>query len=298
MIITLENGTPLKGDLTPTIIKRTDLVAIPSTVEVMFRADDQILPYITEGKIISVGETTAKYKIISCKTINENLSVRGDPSFIFVHVIGLLASCYEIAFTKERAVTEESTSLASAYRACGAKIKVGKDIKINKFTCLIGQVPSFSIQKALQLAAATIVWNGKDTVNFYRLRDLFKQKPKKVFENDYTQDYQSSFLERHQAPRHYSNLADGTISIANNKKGGRISSFEVNIDKQELNNLGTYLLQKKVLTLGLSADLNAGDLIRIKTKDYVIITATHIFSNPDVGAGGQSSRLWLGELSV
>lgn len=298
MIVTLSDGKVLRGDLTPAIIKRTDLVAIPSTVELLVRADKEMSPLIEEGQVISVGNEKAKYKIILNNRIQQDNSPRGNPDYSFVKLIGILDSCHQIAFLRERAVIEDRTSLASAYRACGAKIKVGKDIKINRFTCLIGQTPSFSIQKAMQLAAATIVWDGIDKIDFVRLRDLFKQKPKKVLENDFTQDYQSSFFERHEAPRHYANTGDGSIIQAQNKKGGRAAYFELNADKEELNNLGTYLLQKKVLTLGLSADVNAGDIIRVRDKDFVVITAAHAFSQVDSGSGSQMSRFWLGELSA
>lgn len=191
------------------------------------------------------------------------------------------------------AVIEDSTTLGTVYRACGAKVRIKSDIKLNKFVCYKGQVPSFSIQKSLQLSGAVIVWDLDNGISFLRIRDLFKQKPKDILETDNTKSLKSKFLERHFVPEAYSYNSSGSLTFGGKKSSATI--FQTDCDLGELNNLGTYLLQSKELTTSFNAEINAGDLIRIVDADFVVITAVHAFSKSE-GGNIQVSKFWLGEL--
>ncbi|MEE3608286.1 hypothetical protein [Avibacterium paragallinarum] len=296
MEIILPNNKVLRGDLTPLVIKRTDLTAVPSTLECLIRVDNELNEFIQEGEIISLAEKDVKYRIIATSKQGDGIRTQGNPDYTLTKVIAILDSCHQIAFAKQKAIIKENTNFSTIYRACGATIGVSKDIKVRRFSCYIGSPPSFQIQQALQREAATIVWDGKQTIAFTRLLDLFEQPPKEILQQDCTQEFISGFVERHEIPAYYSNTENGDV-ITSTTKLGRGADFAMFADKQILNNLSTYLIQRKVWTTRLTPNINAGDIIEVEHKKYVIITATHLFSQFDAGSGSQLSRFWLGELS-
>lgn len=295
MQLILPNNKIIRGDLAPLVIKRTDLTAVPSTLECLIRVDKDMSEFIQQGKVISLAAKDIQYRIIYTAQQGDNLGAKGNPDYKLTKVIAVLESCHQIAFAKEKAIIKENTNFSTIYRACGAETKVDKDIKVRRFSCYVGNAPSFSIQLALQREAATVVWDGRHTLSFYRLRDLFEQKPKETLETDSTQDIVSGFVERHEVPAFFSNTDSGSVIAASGKKG-RGADFEMFADSQILNNLSTYLVQKKIWTTRITPNINAGDVIEIAKKKYVVITATHLFSHAEVG-GSQVSRFWLGELS-
>ena len=296
MELILPNGKVLRGDLVPLVIKRTDVTAIPSTLECLIRVDKDLSEFIQQGNILSLAEKEIGYRIIATSKQGDGIRTQGNPDYMLTKVIAILDSCHEIAFAKERAIIKENTNFSTIYRACGATIAVSKDIKIQRFSCYVGSPPSFQIQQALQREAATIVWDGKHTVAFTRLRDLFDQTPKEILSENSTQDFMSGFIERHEVPAFYSNTNNGEL-ISTRGKSGRGADFEMFADSQILNNLSTYLIQRKVWTTRLTPNINAGDVIEVEKKNYVVVTATHLFSHPESGSGSQLSRFWLGELS-
>lgn len=296
MELILPNDKVLRGDLSPLVIKRTDLTAVPSTLECLVRVDKDLSDFIQQGKVLSLAEKEVKYRIIATSQQSDGIRTQGNPDYHLTKVIAILDNCHEIAFAKERAIIKENTNFSTIYRACGATVSVSKDIKVQRFSCYVGSTPSYQIQQALQREAATVVWDGKSSLAFTRLRDLFEQKPKETLEENMAQEFISGFIERHEIPAYYSNTGSGSV-ISSSGKRGRSADYEMFADSQILNNLSTYLIQKKVWTTRLTPNINAGDVIQVAKKNYVVITATHLFSQVEVGSGSQLSRFWLGELS-
>lgn len=297
MQITLENhNAPLRGDLVLYLVKRTDLTPIPSTVEALIRIDDDNLSLLKQGKEITL-PNNVKYKIILSSITKPKGAVGGDPNYQLVKIIALLSGAYELAFLKERAIVKESTSFSQVFRKCGGTMAVISDIRIDKFTCLIGEYPSYSLMRALGRNAATIVWDLKNRVSFVRIMDLFDKEPKETMPVDLTYTIESGFIERHETPAYISNNTDGSL-VTNKADKGRRTAFEMFANRQTLNNLSTYLIVRKIWTCPLAVHLNAGDIVSVVGKKYVIVTATHAIGKAESGNGSQLSRFWLAELSA
>lgn len=294
MRLSLPNGMDIRGDLISFLVKRTDLTPIPSTVEFLIRLNDEIEPFFKEGETVNVAEIP--YRIIFMMK-NADVAVnKGNPNFTLTKVIAVLEGCYKLSFLTEKAIIKENTSLGTLYRACGATMAIEKDIQADHFNCLVGDYPSYSLMRAMGRTASVIVWNGKSAVSFIRVSDLFKQKAVEVMPVDITQNLQSSFLERHETPAYFTNTADG--GIAKTGKSGRRADFEMFADKLILNNLNTHLVNRKIWTTTLMPTLNAGDVVEIEKKNYVVITAVHAIAKSEAGSNSQMSRFWLGDLST
>lgn len=296
ILLTENNHAELRGDLVPLVIQRTDLTAIPSTLELLVRVNEDIEPFIKEGKVIALADKEIKYRIVYTLRQKDGIIHQGNPNFTLTKVIAILDGCHKLAFLRERAINKENTSLGEVFRVSGATMAVKSDVKVDKFTCLVGDYPSTSLMKAMGRTASTLVWDGKNSVSFRRLRDLFDQPPAEILHQDTTQNFQSSFLERHETPAFYSNQASGKIAQSSAKLGRR-ADYEMFADQSILNNLSTYLVHRKVWTTQFMPNINAGDIIEILKEKYVVITATHAFSKEGSGSGSQISRFWLGTLS-
>lgn len=296
IIIPDRDNAELRGDIVPFIVIRSDLMAMPSTIECLIRANEDIFPYIQEGKTIAVAHPETKYRIIFSMKKSDGILHQGNPDYQLFKIIGVLESCYPLTKLAEKAVNKENTSMAVAFRASGAKIAVGADVKVDKFTCLIGEYPTYGLMRALARSACVPVWDGKNKLTFTRLRDLFEKAPREILHQDTTQTIQSEFLERHETPAYYSNTASGGISQGS-ATTGRKSDYEMFANEQTLNNLSLYLVNRKIWTTKLTPNILAGDIIEIEKEKFVVITAVHAMGKAGTGTESQLSRFWLGTLS-
>lgn len=296
ILLTEKDNMELRGDLVPFIVQRSDLMAMPSTLECLIRVNKELDPFIKQGKVIALANPDTKYRIIYTMRKADGVMFQGNPDYQLVKVIAVLESCYKLTFLAEKAVIKENTSMAAVFRASGATIAVNSDVAVDKFTCLVGEYPTYSLMRALGRTATVPVWDGKNSLSFTRLRDLFNAEPVEVLHQDITQSLESGFMERHEAPSYYSNTSDGGVAKSNSTSGRR-ADFEMFADQQVLNNLSTYLITRKVWTTGLTPNIMAGNVIQILDEKFVVITATHAFAKAGSGSGSQMSRFWLGSLS-
>ena len=295
MDIQLSNGQWLRADLTPCVTLRTDLSPVPATLEMIVRLDEQLAPLLAEGQTITAGYEHASYSIIQNSRMADGAQTQGDRLLGFHKITALLESCHKIAFVRNAAIIKENAAFSDIYRAAGASCSISSDIRVKRFYCYVGQSPSFGIARALQEEAAAMFWTGSQ-VRVQRLAEMFKAEPVERLPVDSTQTFNSQFLERHGAPSYFSAKNDASLVNSHNK-GDRSAQFYLSADQQMLNNLSTFLLQKKVWTTRYNPKIAAGHLIDVAGKNYVVITAAH--QRTQAGHGLQvtdRSRFWLGEL--
>jgi hypothetical protein len=295
MILTLPNGRQLRGDIVKSIVLRSDLAPIPATLEADIRIDDELKRMLSEGKTISANGDV--FYIIKSEGGHGRLT-QGQHSTDAVRITALLNACHQSAFVREKAIIKENASLSEIYRASGASVKaIDADFAIPRFTCPVGQVPTFHIARALQEEGGVVRWKaGK--MKFFRLRDLFQQKPVMSLPDIASENVNSGFLERHEVPFFYSLKGDGGF-IHGNQAKARTARYAPFKNSLRLQNMTRCLVQKKVSKINLSPRLAAGDLIGITgAQPLVIVTAAHVLqSNTDGSGGNQYTKLWLSGLS-
>lgn len=290
------NGVELRGDLINSAIMRSDAVPIPCTLEAEIRVDDSIKSGLDEGKIITAGIGGDKFYIIkSVHAMGQNS--QGDHAEESVKITALLANCYTISFVREKAILKERATLSQVYRAAGATLQaVDSDFPIDRFMCYTGESPSFHIARACQENGGILRWkNGK--MQYFRLADLFKQEPVKALPDNASQDIKSGFSERHDVQAFYSIDDNGNV-VHGNRNKARSARFMPHMNEQQLRNLTRCLVRRKIVKIGYSEQLCAGDLINIVGgKPLVIVTAAHVFkSGTDGTSPEQYTKLWLSSL--
>jgi hypothetical protein len=295
LILTLPNGRQLRGDIIKSAILRSDLAPVPASLEAEIRVDDELKKLLAEGKIITAGGDN--FRIVKSEG-GAGRESQGQHDTSAVKITALLDACQPVAFVRQKSIIKENASLAGIYRATGATLKaIDADFAVPRFSCFVGQTPSFHIARALQEEGGVVRWkSGKMT--FFRLPDLFKQKTVMTLPGNAFDDIESGFLERHEVPFFYSLADDGSFVYGNRNKS-RTARFVPFKNALRLQNMTRCLITRKVSKrLTYAPKLAAGDLISIAGADpLVIVTAAHaFFSGTDGSGSNQYSRLWLAGL--
>lgn len=293
MILYLPNDKQIRGDLIKSSVLRSDLAPIPVTLETEIRTDDNMARLLAEGQLITTGAGDAMRIIKSVRSIERG--AQGSREVSSMRITAILDACHKVAFVRNRAIIKEGSALSAIYRAAGATIQaVDADFPVPRFTCPIGDAPSFHIARVLQEEGGVVRWKaGK--LKFVRLGDLFKQKAAANLPNNASDDLDSGFLERHEIPSFFS-LADSgvfTFGDLSKTRSVRYSPFK---NVQRLRNMSQCLVQSKVMKIDYAGQLGAGDLIEfVGGAPLCIITAAHVYENGEDGHN-QYTRLWLGSL--
>lgn len=295
MILFLENGNQIRGDLIKSSVLRSDLAPIPLTLEAEIRVDDDMARRLAEGCVLTLGSGDAMRIVKSVKTVGR--ATQGKHEIAAVHITAMLDACHGIAFVRSRAIIKESAALSAIYRAAGAALQaVDADFPAPRFSCLVGDTPSFHISRVLQEEGGVVRWKA-GRLKFFRLPDLFKQKAVTDLPNNASDDVASGFLERHEIPSFFSLNEAGSFVFGNRTKprSVRYSPFK---DVQRLRSMSRCLVLRKILKIDYAGQVAAGDLINFAGGDQLcVITAAHVFESGTDGSGSnQYTRLWLGSL--
>lgn len=290
------NGNELRGDLIRFAALRSDAVPVPCTLEAEIRIDDSIKDALDEGKAIHAGKAMDPFYIIkSVRALDRNS--QGQHHIEVVKIIALLESCHQIAFVRNNTVLKENATLSQIYRACGASLKsIDADFPVDRFSCYVGETPSFHISRVLQENGGIVRWkNGR--MKYFRLQDLFKQEPVLAIPDNASHDINSGFSERHHVQFFYSVDPTGALIYGNRNKA-RSARFMPFMNEMQLRNLTRCLVQRKIFKHAYDENICAGDLINVVGKPpLVVVTAAHVaVSGTDGVAPDQYTRLWLSSL--
>ena len=143
MILYLDNGDQLRGDVLCSAVLRSDLAPIPCTLEAEVRLTDEIeAARLVEGKTLKTAADDS-FTIVKAQRITGR-ATQGDRVQEGVRITALLTACLPIAYVRDRAIIKEGAGLAAIYRSAGATIKgIDGDFPVPRFYCPIGETPSY-----------------------------------------------------------------------------------------------------------------------------------------------------------
>jgi len=296
VIIYLNNGNQIRGDLIKSAVVRSDMSPVPVTLEAEIRIDEDMADRLAEGEIITLGGQGDELRIIKSTKVLNRVS-QGKREMDAIQITALLSVCHTVSFVRGRAIIKENVSLSSLYRASGASIKsVDGDFPVPRFYCLVGDTPSFHITRILQEEGGIVRWkSGK--LQFMRLDDLFRQSPIMNLPDNASDDSNSNFMESHEIPSFFS-IDENAGFVFGNRNTTRSIKFSPFKNVQKLKNMSRCLVQRKVSKINFAPRIVAGDLINfVGDPPLCVITAAHVFqSNTDGSGNNQYTKLWLGDL--
>lgn len=292
MNIQLEDGSTIGGDDLISAIYRTDFVPIPVTLEAVVKADERLSQLFTIGRQITTAQGVPLV-IVKSQVINEQ-SIKAGRRVGAIHIIAVMAGCEALLGVTNKATSLENTSFNEVYRALGAKLRIKRDVKLNSFVCLKGQLPTALIAAALQKEAAVICHtdNGMAVI---RLNELMSGDAL-LFDKSAVQWIDNPNAVRH-SNTNYLSIDDDGSTILGNARAERSIRYYPRADNRELQNLRRILITKATITRQLDERLQAGKLIEVEERKLVVLTAAHRY---DTGAlGGQTvmaTKAWLAQI--
>lgn len=297
MILVLENGKQLRGDMIKSAVLRNDLTPIPETLEAEIRYDEGLSRYIKEGAIIEALPGNL-HKIVKVELQAER-AMQGSRPLAAWRITTMLAATEPLSKPRRAAVIQSSGNLSAIYRACGCKLPaVEGDFPSKSFCCPVGQVPTFHIAKLLQEEGGIVRWR-RNKIGFFRLLDLARQDSKVVIPTNAATEVSSGLSILHDVPVYYS-LDDHGKPIYGNSDKERKAVFVPNRNIQQLTNMSRVLIRTHDARVEYSAGGHyAGDVVKMADKENrVIITAAHVYQTGTDGSGTtQYTRLWLGKVA-
>lgn len=297
MILFLNNGKQIRGDLISSSVLRSGLSPIPVTLEAELRAgDEDFESRLQQGCLLKDGFGDDFY-IIKSERVSSRHAI-SENELAGYRITALLNNCLSVAYVRSRSVVKENATLSAIYRACGATIPpIENDFPVPRFCCLVGQTPSFHIARVLQEEGGVVRWKNSH-LQFIRLQGILSGKVVRTLPETACKDVQTGFLEHHEVPWFYSLDAEGGFLFGNRDKP-RLASFSPFKNVQRLRNLTRCLIHRKTVKILYDSNICAGDVIAFTGGSrYAVITAAHVFKSGTMD-GGQNqayTNLWLGEV--
>lgn len=293
MKLYLEDNSAIGGSNLLSALYRTDLVPVPVSLELTVKADDHLSEMLAVGKTLTTTQDTV-LEIVKSQVINTQ-SVKDGKRLSALYVIAVLSGCAPLLSVASRATSLIDTSFNEVYRALGAKLRIKDDIKLNRFICLKGQLPTARIADALQKEAAVACFRD-NRVSVMRLNDLLNQDAV-VYDKSTVQfiDHPTAI---HHSNTNYMSIDDDGTNIIGTAQAERSIDYYPRADARELQNLRRILVTKATITRQLDDKLNAGNAILVDEQKYIVLTSAHRFDTGALGgAAVTATRAWLAQIS-
>lgn len=288
-------GELIRADYVLSMTVRSDLAPIPQTLEALIRVTPESRDQIKEGSILQAGPDGTEYRVMKAlPKIADGGTQAGSP------IMGVAVTCYlnkvhAIGYRRQSAVIKEGVTLGEIYSACGARIPIESDFRVDRFACLVGQVPSYAIAVIAQEEGGAIHWTGRG-IRFSRLHELVRAKPILTIQSGTSDSIESEFQERHEVPWFFSTDEAGAF-VLGDRRTPRAVQYAPDRPERVLRNMTRCLIHRHTVKDAYDVSRLAGQVISVDGKPHVIVTAAHQFSN---GAGGSASaaqsQYWLSEV--
>lgn len=295
MIVKFCDGTQIRQDLIKSAILRRDLAPIPETFEGEFRIDKGLESKIVEGAKLKIGGAESVHRIIKVERNSERV-MQAHREYGAFRITTLLDSCHKLAFVRApgNAVIKEDAAISCIYRACGATTGIQGCFPVPRFTCLVGETPTFHIARLLQEAAGSIR-HKCGSLQFKKYQDMLSQKEVVELQDNGEGGVDTGFLERHEVPWFFATKPDASFDFGKRCKP-RAARFAPLRGGCALGKMTDALVLKKVLHVDHMEQVHAGDSVKLVSdgSKLVVTTVAHVYnSGTDGSAEKHYSRIWL-----
>lgn len=295
-IIVEKTGRVIPANRLTRSVFRTDLIPIPVNAEFSVVLDDDLEKSLIDGAIVLAGEEGTRLTIIKVSKLDTQMVVQ-DKRIKIASFIAVLAGCETLIDPLSKAVILDDTSFANAYRACGCKMKFDKDIPLINFISAYGAIPTIEVAHCLQQESAAIYFsNGK--LNVQRLRKFFMQEPLLTIDSSAVAWVSNAKVEQNKVAAFMSIADDGSV-VEGTQKANTPVKYVANADARRLKNMNEILVTRGSVTRPMNMSVNAGEILLINEKKYLILTAAHEFQSGALGGGFvNASRFWIASMSA
>ncbi len=295
MRIMLSNGEFIGTDRFVGGVLRYDCTPIPVSLEFQVILTPEMDALLQEDSIIKIGDDYLELIII--KRVTDTSSILKDDKVLALGAyVAVLNGCENLLKPSQKAIYLESTTIGAALRASGNKLKVIEDVPLTRYFCAVGATPTYEIARKWQEEAAVIFCSAAGKIIVKRLSQITAGESKLELAETSIKWVENQAQLNHAIPSYQTINSDGS-TVEGELKGGAKTGFYPNLDARRIKNLSTVLVTRGTVMRVYNLDLRAGDIVKVKDKKYIILTAAHRF---DTGALGRPSvtatKLWIAEV--
>jgi len=295
MRIMLANGQFIGTDRFISGILRSDLLPVPVTLEFQALLTAEMDEQLQEKSVIMIGDNYLEMIIVKRVMVTSGF-LRDDQLLSIGSYIAVLNGCERLIEPARKATYLEDTTIGAALRASGNKLKVKEDVPLYHYFCAVGATPSYEIARKCGEEAAVIYCSDEGKIIVKRLSQIMNQDPVLELDESAVNWIENATQLNHAVPSYQTVNADGS-TIEGELKVGAKTAFYPNLDSRRLKNLSTVLVTRGTVMWTYNPDLMAGDVVKIKDRKYVILTAAHRFETGVLGSQSISaSKFWLAEV--
>lgn len=274
---------------------RFDLIPVPVSLEFSVKKTQELTSALSENVEIMVGDMVASLTIIKVVPIETQL-VKDGARVGAISCVAILTGCKKLIEPKNVAVVLDETSFNSALKACGMNSRIGADLPLSQFIALKGTLPSARIANYLQQEAAVIMYQQDGRVSANKIDILLKQEPKLKIDPSAVTWVNSQAIEKLQK-KSYVSVDENGEAVGTETTKNQIITQKAGLTLRELKNLEKVLICRGSILRPMNLQLNAGDVIEISEKKYLILTSAHKFSTGAMGgASVMASKYWIATL--
>lgn len=295
MRITLASGEAIGQDRLITGVLRYDGTPVVASLEFQCILNAEFDQALQEGSTLFIGDQYVEFVIIKRAGVNSQFIKDGQPLSVGAY-IAILSGCEKLIVPAAKAIMLKDSSIGSALRASGNKIKVIEDVPIIKYFCAVGATPTYEIARKMQEEAAIPFLNAEGGIIIRRLSNVMDAEPKLQVSASSVNWVNNTTELKHTIPNYLSVNADGS-TIEGELQGGVKTGFYPNMDARRLKNLRTVLVTRGTIMRSYMPNLMTGNLIAVDGKRYCILTAAHRYDTGVLGGPTVSaSKLWIAEV--
>lgn len=295
MRIMLADGQFIGTDRFISGVLRSDLLPIPVTLEFQTLLTPGIDAQLQEKSVIRIGDNYLELIIVK-RVVDTAGFLKDDKLLSIGAYIAVLNGCERLIEPARKATYLEGTTIGAALRASGNKLKVKEDVPLYHYFCAVGATPSYEIARKCGEEAAVIYCSDEGKIIVKRLSQILNQDPALELDDTAVKWIKNQTHLNHVIPSYQTVNADGS-TIEGELKVGAKTAFYPNLDSRRLKNLSTVLVTRGTVMRTYNPDFMAGDVVKVKDKKYVILTAAHRFDTGVLGGATVSaSKFWLAEV--
>ena len=296
MIAIRIDDTLLSHDTLLTATLRLDLVPVPMTLEFSVKMTDETKSLLQVGKEILIGEDELSLELLKVQPYQTE-QIREGERIGGVACVAISKGLKKLIEPVKNAIILDQASFNQALRASGATVALSNNLPLPRFVCLKGSVPTERIASYLGEESAVIKPN-KNKIDCVKLDSLFKQEPVGQYNAGEVQWVEHPTLKENLITSYISVDEKGETVVAENTTAGRPIGQKARLDSRQLKNLEKVLVHQGTLTRPYDAKLEAGQLVEIDSKNYVILTSVNHFETGALGGEPvMMTKCWLSALS-
>lgn len=295
MRVTLPDGKIIGPDCLVSDILRFDCIPSPISLEFQVILSPETDEQLQENSVIQIGDDYLELKIIK-RVTNSSGFLKDDKILNIGAFVAFLNGTENLIKPTSKAIYLENTTIGAALRASGSKLKVIEDVPLQSYFCPVGATPSYEIARKLREEAAVMFCTEKGQLVIKRLSQLLDGEPVLTLDETAVKWMENTTQLNHTIPTFQTVNADGS-TIEGELKGGAKTAFYPNLDARRLKNLSTVLVTRGTVMRPYDPLIKAGDVVMVKDKKYVILTAAHRYDSGVLGAPSVTvSKYWLAEV--